>query len=364
VTTLNVNLDLQLENFSLDVREEVELTGITALFGPSGAGKTTLLRVIAGLETGAQGRISLGEEIWQDTGTGRFVPPHDRRVGYVFQDGRLFPHLSVEGNLLFAHKRARQREGDSSAIELASVTKALELEPLLQRNPAALSGGEQQRVAMGRVLLNGPQVILMDEPLSALDLHRKAEIIPYIERLSEEFSIPMLYVTHNVEEVTRLAFNMLLLTDGRVAARGDIAIVLERVDHWPLTGRLEGGVVVQAAVEANRNGMTALNVEGQSLRIPAIDVAPGTLVRLRIQARDVALATHRPENVSIRNILMARLLSIDLDETVFAELLLQIGDQHLRSRVTREAVEDLKLKEGQDVFALIKSVAFDGRSLN
>lgn len=364
MTTLNINLDLQLENFSLDVREEIELTGITALFGPSGAGKTTLLRVIAGLETGAQGRISLGEEIWQDTGTGRLVPPHDRRVGYVFQDGRLFPHLSVEGNLHFAHKRAHRREGNASAIELESVTKALELEPLLQRNPAALSGGEQQRVAMGRVLLNGPQVILMDEPLSALDLHRKAEIIPYIERLSEEFSIPVLYVTHNVEEVTRLASNMLLLTAGRIAARGEIASVLERVDLWPLTGRLEGGAVIQAAVEANRKGMTTLDVEGQSLRIPAIDVAPGTVVRLRIQARDVALATHRPENVSIRNILMARLLSIDLDETVFAEVLLQIGDQHLRSRVTREAVEDLKLQEGQDVFALIKSVAFDGRLLN
>ena len=363
MATLTTNLSLSLKGFTLETSGALELDGITALFGPSGAGKTTLLRILSGLENRATGHVSLGNEIWQDSERGIFIPPYERRIGYVFQDGRLFSHLSVEANLLFSRKRARQRAQAARAVEAAEVIESLELEPLLQRNPSSLSGGEQQRVAMGRALLNSPQVLLMDEPLSALDLKRKAEIIPYIERLAADFQIPVLYVTHNVEEVTRLATTMVLLADGRIAAIGGIAEVLERVDLWPLTGRLEAGAVLQATVGETASGMTSLNIEGEALRIPAIDVAPGTLVRLRIQAREVALATRRPEHLSIRNTLTARVLKIDLDETVFAELLLDVGGQHLRSRVTREAVQELMLEEGKQVFALIKSVAFEGRLL-
>ena len=364
MTTLKTNLSLSFEGFSLQVEDSVELDGVTALFGSSGAGKTTLLRVIAGLEDRATGHLSLGGEIWQDTERGIFVPPYERRIGYVFQDGRLFSHLSVEKNLIFSRKRAREQSKSPRLIETGEVIESLELESLLPRSPDSLSGGEQQRVAMGRALLHSPQVLLLDEPLSALDLRRKAEIIPYIERLTADFRIPVLYVTHNVEEVTRLASTMVLLADGRIAAIGGTAEVLERVELWPLTGRLEAGAVLHAKVGMTANGITSLDVEGETLRIPAIDASPDTTVHLRVQAREVALATQRPQGLSIRNVLTATVLKIDIDETVFAELLLDVGGQHLRSRVTREAVEELRLAEGQQVYALIKSVAFEGRLLS
>jgi molybdate transport system ATP-binding protein len=360
MTVLSLDVTVSLGGFTLQVNEELELGSFTALFGPSGAGKTTLLRVIAGLEPGVRGRIALDEAVWQDGAKGEFVPPYRRDLGYVFQDARLFPHLSVERNLRFA----RQRSANPAPLSLDEVIGALELRNLLQRDPGSLSGGEQQRVAMGRALLRSPSLLLMDEPLSALDVRRKAEVIPYIERLSREFGIPVLYVTHNVEEVARLASDMVLLADGRVAAKGSVAEVLERIELWPITGRLDAGTVLEARVRGSRNGMTSLDIEGEQLRIPALEIAPETLVHLRVQARDVALATARPRGLSIRNVLTARILSIDFEESVFAEVLLAVGAQHLRARVTREAVEELQLAAGLEVFALVKSVAFDGRLLS
>lgn len=378
MAALKIDVRLALGEFSLQLDTEVELDGITAVFGPSGAGKTTLLRVVAGLETRAVGRVALAGETWQDTDRGIMVPAHERRLGFVFQDGRLFPHLSVEGNLQFAAQRARRRirrwssaagrdgasERDAQGSDIAAVVRALDLKGLLGRAPDSLSGGEQQRVAMGRALLADPRVMLLDEPLSALDLRRKAEIIPYIERLAGDFGVPVLYVTHNVDEVARLATSIVLLADGRVAARGGVAEVLERVEYWPLTGRLEAGSVLQATAGETRNGMTSLDLEGELLRIPAVGVAVGTPVRLRVQAKDVAVACERPERLSIRNVLPARVVNIQFTEAAFAELLLDVNGQHLRSRVTREAVEELDLREGLPVFALIKSVAFEGRLLN
>jgi len=359
VTVLSLDVQLDLGEFSLRVKEEIELGGVTALFGPSGAGKTTLLRAIAGLERGSRARIALDETVWQDHATAHFLAPYRRNLGYVFQDGRLFAHLTVADNLRFARHRARS----INAPALEEVTVALGLHALLQRHPASLSAGEQQRVAMGRAVLRGPDLLLMDEPLSALDLRRKAEVIPYIERLSLEFRIPVLYVTHNVEEVARLASNMILMADGRIVARGAVGEVLERVDLWPFMGRLEAGTVLEARVDGGSGGMTSLSLAGETLRIPAIEVAPDTRIRLRVQARDVALATKKPEGLSIRNVLTARILGIDLEESTFAEVLLAVGTQHLRARITREAVEELRLEIGQTVFALIKSVAFDGRLL-
>ena len=364
MTALTTNLSLSFQNFSLQVSDSIKLDGITALFGPSGAGKTTLLRIIAGLEDSSIGHLALGDEVWQDNERGIFVPPYERRIGYVFQDGRLFSHLSVEKNLIFSRKRAREQPKSAQLIETEEVIESLDLQSLLPRNPDSLSGGERQRVAMGRALLHSPQVLLLDEPLSALDLRRKAEIIPYIERLAADFRIPVLYVTHNVEEVARLARTMVLLADGRIAAMGGTAEVLERVELWSLTGRLEAGAILQAKVGMTKSGMTSLNVEGESLRIPAIDAPPETLVRLRVQAKEVALSTQRPQRLSIRNVLSTTILRIDVDETVFAEILLDVGGQHLRSRVTREAVEELELEEGQRIFALIKSVSFEGRLLS
>jgi molybdate transport system ATP-binding protein len=355
MATLSLHVDLRLDDFSLSVAEDLELEDVTALFGPSGAGKTTLLRVIAGLENRAAGRIALDDAIWQDRESKHFVPPHKRNLGYVFQDGRLFPHLTVEKNLRFSERRATHAD----ALTLADVAAALDLTALLPRNPASLSGGEQRRVAIGRALLRNPALMLMDEPLSALDAKRKAEIIPYIARLPHDFGIPILYVTHNVEEVTRLATRIVLLAQGQVAANGDAIEVLERIDLEPLAGHLEAGAILEVRAKAHLNGMTTLDVAGQDLRIPGTAVAPGSGLRLRIQARDVALATQPPQGLSIRNILRARILSIDLVEEIFAEVLLDVGGQHLRSRVTREAVDDLQLASGQEVFALIKSVAID-----
>ena len=383
MSTLAIGIRLARGDFSLRFDAELQLEGVTAVFGPSGAGKTTLLRVVAGLEKGAVGRVALGGELWQDTDRRVMVPAHARRLGYVFQDGRLFPHLSVEGNLQFAAERSRPQNrsghagrggrggharevGARAASEhsMSSVVRALDLKSLLGRKPDTLSGGEIQRAAMGRALLTAPRVMLLDEPLSALDVRRKAEIIPYVERLAGDFGVPVLYVTHNVDEVARLASSMVLLADGRMAAMGGVAEILERVELWPITGRLEAGSVLEAIAVETRHGMTSLDVGGETLRVPALGVGAGTPVHLRVQAREVAIARERPERLSIRNVLPARLVSIEFSEPPFVELLLDVHGQHLRSRVTREAIEDLGLREGQPVFALIKSVAFEGRLLN
>ena len=374
MSTLAIDIRLTRDEFSLRFDAELQLKGITAVFGPSGAGKTTLLRVVAGLEKGAVGRVALGDELWQDTDRRVMVPAHARHLGYVFQDGRLFPHLSVEGNLLFAAERAQRRnrggrapEADAritSETSMSAVVRALDLKNLLARKSDTLSGGEVQRVAMGRALLTAPRIMLLDEPLSALDLQRKAEIIPYVERLTGDFGVPVLYVTHNVDEVTRLASSMVLLAEGRVAAMGGVADILERVELWPITGRLEAGSVLEAIAGKTRDGMTSLDLQGETLRVPAIGVAAGKPVHLRVQARDVAVACERPERLSIRNVLPAIVVNIEFTESPFVELLLDVNGQHLRSRVTREAVEDLGLRVGQQVFALVKSVAFEGRLLN
>jgi molybdate transport system ATP-binding protein len=360
VTHLTIQSNLSLNNFLFKSSETLELNGITALFGPSGSGKTTLLRILAGLEDRATGFVSYEKEIWQDTKNRTFLPPYARRIGYVFQDGRLFSHLTVEENLRYSCKRAHKNLEKKKIIDFIEAVESLELKNLLRRHPNSLSGGEQQRVAIGRALLQSPQLLLMDEPLSALDLKRKTEIIPYIENVASHFQIPILYVTHNIEEATRLANRMILLSSGRIVASGEIGEILERADLWPLTGRLEAGALLQATVGLTKEGMTHLLIGKEILKIPAVNIQPKTKTRLRVQAKEVAIATELPAHLSIRNILTARLLSIDIEGATFAELLLDVGGQHLRSRVTREAVHELQLKKGQKVYALIKSVSFEG----
>lgn len=327
---------------------------MTAIFGPSGAGKTTLLRVIAGLEQTAFGRLALNATSWQDSVAGRFVPTHQRQIGYVFQDGRLFPHLTVAGNLQFAGRLMRR----AGKFAYADVITAMDLRGLLDRKPHGLSGGEQQRVAIGRALLRDPELMLMDEPLSALDGKRKREIIPYIERVAHEFAVPILYVTHSIEEVSRLASQMLLIAQGRIAAVGTVAAVLERLDLWPLTGPA-AGTLLATRIEATDAGMSTVTVAGQRLRIPAIAGAPGATVHLRIAAKNVAIALTKPVGLSIRNVLQARIVRIDKLEPVLAEILLEVGGQHLRAEITREAAAELGLARDQTVYALIKSAAID-----
>jgi len=360
MTPLALDVRVGFSGFVLEVAHRIALDGITALFGPSGCGKTTLLRIIAGLERGARGRVRLGEETWLDDAAGVFVPPHRRGIGYVFQDARLFPHLSVAGNLDYA---ARRSAGAASAIDRASVVAALDLAPLLARRTAALSGGERQRVAIGRTLLARPRLLLMDEPLAALDIRRKGEILPYVERLPGTFGVPVVYVTHAIDEVARLARRMVVLSAGRVVADGPVDAVLERLDLQPATGRFEAGVVVTARVLGHDAtfGLTRLDLHGQAIDLPMAGLAIGGTVRLHVRARDVSLALERPRAISVRNILAGTVLRVEPDpDTAFAETLVDIGGARLRARITRASVAELGLAPGAAVFALVKSVALAG----
>ena len=353
MTRLDLDFATKRGDFELAVAADIELAGTTAVFGPSGSGKTTLLRVVAGLDRPTRGRIACGDVVWHDPSL--HVPAYERRVGYVFQDGRLFAHLTVDGNLRFAVRHARSRGN----ITMRDAVGALDLEPLLKRRPASLSAGEQQRVAIARALLTNPRLLVMDEPLSSLDAGRRREIAAYIERVPQKFGVPILYVTHDLDEVIRLADRMLLLARGTVVALGGIKEILGRSDLWPLTGRLEAGSILEAVVVAHRAGMAELSIEGQKLRMPQTTAREGKTLRLRVHARDVAIATQRPTHLSIRNVLSARVDKIEVDETIYAELVLGIGAQSLRARITREALEELDLVRGQTVYALIKSVVLD-----
>ncbi len=357
MSRLDLDVSLERGGFRLAASAALALSGITALFGPSGSGKTTLLRVVAGLERRANGTVRIGDDVWQDAS--RFVPAHRRRVGYVFQDARLFAHLDVSGNLEFG---ARHGAAPGS-IGFDDVVAALDLGPLLDRRAASLSGGEAQRVAIGRTLLANPRLLLMDEPVNALDIGRKREILAYIERIPRLFGLPIVYVTHSVDEVARLADTVALMRAGELVAQGPVADVLGDTDHWSLTGRLDAGSVLDAQVVAHAEGMSTVTVGAQHLKLPRIDAEPGTSVRLRIKARDVAIATAEPRGLSIRNVLAMRIARIDADETVHAELSLTAGGCALRARITQDALRELELTEGRDVYALIKSVSFDTRLL-
>ena len=357
MSTLSLNVVLERPAFSLHAALTLELSGITALFGPSGSGKTTLLRVIAGLEREARGTVSFDGEVWQNDALR--VPAHRRRVGYVFQDGRLFPHLSVQQNLQFALRRRRESDPARPSIDFEAAVEGLGLRSLLERRTPELSGGEQQRVAIARALLANPRLMLMDEPLSSLDVPRKREIVPHIEKLPELFGVPVLYVTHNVDEVARLANHAVLLAGGRLVAHGKVADVFERVDLGSFTGGLEAGVVLRARVLAHADGVATLRIGAQQVRVPMTTARVGELRPIRIHARDVAIATVRPEKLSIRNVLVARIVTIEPGSNMNVELALDVDGERLRARITRDALEELELAAGDEVFALVKSVALE-----
>ncbi len=358
---LEMDISLQRGEFQLQAKVDWKLRGVTALFGPSGSGKTSLLRCLAGLEPATRGHIRFAEQSWQDGR--RILPTHRRGIGLVFQDARLFPHLSVAGNLRYAERRAGNRPG--AAFD--EVVASLDLGKLMQRDTQDLSGGERQRVAIARSLLSRPQLLLMDEPLAALDLERRAELLPYLESLPGNFAVPIIYVTHALDEVARLATQMVALANGRVQASGPAAEMLERLDLAALVGPAEAGALLTGSVlNIDKDfGLTILSVAGQMLAVPGCDAEPGAAVRLRVRARDVAIATRRPEQLSIRNILSAEILEIESPATSpYAEVLLDLGGAHLRARLTRASVAELQLVPGQPVFALIKSIAIDGEAFS
>ena len=358
---LSLDIRIGIAAFELAVEHELPLAGITALFGHSGSGKTTLLRILAGLERGAEGSIAFNGEVWQATAPLKvFVPTELRNVGYVFQDARLFPHMTVAGNLTYAEQRARRR---GNAIDSATVYARFGLKPLMDRHPATLSGGERQRVAIARALLTKPRLLLMDEPLSALDARRKAEILPYISRLPTDFGVPVVYVTHSVDEVAYLADTMVVLSEGSKLAAGPVAETLARLDLGPATGRFEAGVLLEATVVQHDKlyHLTELALGGAALFVPLMDAAPGTGIRLRVRARDVVLAIRRPVEISSRNILSGKILEIvEEPQTAFAETLVEVEGGRLRARLTRQAVAELNLHGGAEVYAMIKSISLAG----
>ena len=339
--------------FTLDVDTQLPVKGVTALFGPSGSGKTTLLRCIAGLER-ASGSLHVDGVMWQDETT--FLPVHRRPLGYVFQEASLFPHLSVRANLEYGYKRIPPGE---RRVQLEQVVDWLGLGQLIGRgDPAELSGGERQRVAIGRALLASPRILMMDEPLSALDTASKQDIIPYLERLHHELSIPLLYVTHALDEVVRLADYLVLLQQGRVIASGPLGETLARLD-LPTAHFDDAGVVIEAVVAQHDEAyhLTRLEFSGGSLWVGRVYQPPGTRVRTRVLARDVSIATTAPQGSSISNILAMRISEI-CDEGADKTLVrMTLGNEHvLLSRITRRSCDLLDLFVGMHVFAQVKSV--------
>ncbi len=347
---ISVRYRLQRSDFSLDVDADIPMRGITGVFGESGAGKTALLRCIAGLERGANGRLAVADDVWQDDRVSR--PVHDREIGYVFQEPRLFAHLSVRQNIEYGQRRGRREDvGFDEAVEL------LGLRDLLDRRIDTLSGGEAQRVAIARALLRSPRVVLMDEPIAALDRARRDEILPFLDRLHSALSIPVIYVSHSIEEVIRLCDYLLVMERGRIVAAGDIQEVLLRAD-LPLLGGEEAGAIIHAeAIDRDvGDGLTKIAVDGIEMWVPgAYEI--GAPLRLRIRANDVSLSREDPGASTVLNVLPASIESIRDDGESCALVQLAIGSGQVLSRITRRSRALLDLKPGDRVLAQIKSVA-------
>jgi len=360
VRELSIRLRVVYRGFDLEIDDAIELEGVTAIFGASGSGKSTLLRAIAGFERPVSGRIAFGEDVWFDAAERIDVAPHRRPVGMLFQDARLFDHLDVAGNLAFGERR-RGREGGRFSRD--DVVVALDLDGLLGRRIESLSGGERQRVALARTLLSSPDLLLLDEPLSGLDRERKAEILPYLEDVTRRFRIPTLFVSHDIDEVARLADRVWVFAAGRLQTSGPTAAIVERLDLQPLTGRFEAGVLVEGRVARHdpRLHLTFVDLHGDEFTMPLMDrLAPGDPVRFRIRARDVAVATQRPEGLSIRNVLPGRIADlVHVPESGSVEAFIQLREDRIRARLTLAAVEELGLEVGSSVFALVKSVSFE-----
>ncbi len=361
---LKVDVSKRLGAFQLEAAFETAAP-VVALFGRSGSGKTSLVNCLAGITRPDRGRIEINGAVLFDSARGIDLPPERRRIGYVFQDALLFPHLSVERNLFYGAHLNRAEAAADAPIDAAQVIALLDLGHLLARRPALLSGGEKQRVAIGRALLANPRILLMDEPLASLDMERRHEILSYIELLRDRLRIPIVFVSHSVPEVTRLADLLVLLSAGRVIAAGDVHDVMNRLDLRPHTGRYEAGAVIESQVLAHdaEFGLTTLAFDGGQLLMPQIEVEPGQRVRVRIRARDIALATTRPQNVSLLNVLEGRLVELSTEAGAIVEARIQVGAVFLVARITRRSAQLLQLAPGQTVFALIKAVSMDRRSV-
>jgi molybdate transport system ATP-binding protein len=356
---LIVQLRKRRGDFALDVNFSAPTPGVTALFGRSGCGKSTLIALLAGLLTPDAGRIQIGEDVLYDSARHLSVAAHRRRIGVMFQDARLFPHLSVLGNLKYGARRVPS--GTPARVGFDEVVSLLALGQLLGRRPRQLSGGEQQRVALGRALLSQPRALLLDEPLASLDLARREEVLPYLERLRDALAIPLVYVSHQFDEVLRLATRVVLLDAGRIVADGDIATVSRDPALRAIVGPDAVGAVLSGRVEQIDAGFAHLRVGDATLNVEYEGAAVGQRIQIQVLARDVIVATELPRGLSVRNVVAARVVSItpDAGRAVLVEL--DIGrSASLLARITLRASQELALRSDKQVWALIKSVSLRG----
>ena len=355
---ITLKLKQQLADFTLDLDLTLPARGVSAIVGPSGSGKTTLLRCVAGLEKADQALIELNGNCWQDSQRGLWLPPHKRALGYVFQEASLFDHLSVQGNLDYGRRRSAEPAGNEQA---AQIIELLGIGHLLQRGTTGLSGGERQRVGIARALLANPRLLLLDEPLTALDPQRKADILPYLERLHAELDIPLLYVSHSPDEVARLADHLVLLENGTLRASGSLQTLLPRLD-LPMAHSDDARSVLHGQVSAcdDHYQLLELTLAGSvlKLRVPHAALALGQQVRVAVQARDVSLALEKPQHSSVLNQLPARIEAIEPGNHPAQTLVrLALGDNALLARVTRYSADQLQLQPGLEVWVQIKAVA-------
>lgn len=358
--TLELSLSHQFETFSLQVDIQAS-PGITALFGRSGAGKTTVAQAVSGLLTPQQGRITLAGSVLFDRNLGINIAPNKRRIGYVFQDGRLFPHMSVAGNLRFGKQFATTPLDPKNEQRIIDM---LGLGHMLARRPGTLSGGEKQRVAIGRALLSDPRMLIMDEPLAALDTGRKAEILPYLERLRDEAALPILYISHAMDEIARLADTLVLLQAGRVMRAGPAVDILADPAAVPFIGVRHAGAVLMATVMAHHtDGLCQLSVSGGMLHLPGVTAPVGEQLRLRVLAQDIILATARPQHLSALNILPAVVTSLRFGDGPGVAVGLRVGQEQLLARITKRSANELDLSEGRQCFAILKATTVSRDSI-
>ncbi|WP_170041541.1 molybdenum ABC transporter ATP-binding protein [Pseudomonas sp. WS 5059] len=358
MSMIEVRLQLHYSGFALDVDLKLPGRGVTALYGHSGSGKTTCLRCIAGLERAGDGFVQINDQVWQDSRNGVFVPPHKRALGYVFQEASLFPHLSVLANLEFGLKRIPKAQ---RRVDMAHATHLLGIGHLLDRHPQHLSGGERQRVGIARALLTSPQLLLMDEPLAALDSQRKSEILPYLERLHDQLEIPVLYVSHAQDEVARLADHIVLLSEGKALASGPIGETLARLD-LPLALGDDAGVVINGTVSEHDAHYQLLTLQlpdsPLQMRVAHAPLELGKHLRFKVQARDVSLSLQPGEHSSILNCLPVTVTQeIPADNSAHVLVRLDAAGTPLLARITRYSRDQLQVHPGQALWAQIKAVA-------
>jgi molybdate transport system ATP-binding protein len=352
---LQVAAKKRLGALALDANFELPTPGVVALFGRSGCGKSTLINVIAGLLAADSGRVALDDTVLLDTEQRLEVPPERRRIGYVFQEARLFPHFDVAGNLRYAEKRA----GSPRFVSFDLVVELLDLKPLMNRRAHHLSGGERQRVAIGRALLSQPRLLLLDEPLASLDASRREEVLPYLEILRDQLAIPMVYVSHNFDEVLRLATYLVLMESGRTTAQGGIGEMSLNPGVRAIIGADAVGAIVDGTVLGTDSvsGLTRVGVGGGELKVQSATAAVGARLRVQLLARDLIVATRAPQQLSVRNILTGFVTAVTADEGDADLIAIDIGGTIIMARVTRAATRELKLTAGLPVWALVKSVS-------